>query len=122
MSLQHYGKDPSKVITLFKLKYLESTARHCSQLSLALEGFLGALDTQLWALLIINILNFQKSNEQNRFQKHWESLPTRPCLKVRWIDPLINQWRGPDPLLKQGQGYEFVFPGGKHLYGYLLIT
>ena len=62
------------------------------------------------ALLTINILNFQKSDEQNRFQKHWGSLPMRPCLKVRWKDPLTNQWRGPDPLLTQGQGYGCVFP------------
>ena len=44
-SLQHYGKDLSKLIIPFKIKDLEWAARHCSQLSLTLEGFLGTLDT-----------------------------------------------------------------------------
>ena len=74
-------------------------------------------------LLNINILNFQKSDEQNRFQKHWGSLPMRPCLKVRWKDPLTNQWRSTDPLLTQTEDMDVSSQTeGKCLYGYLLIT
>ncbi|CAD7679417.1 unnamed protein product [Nyctereutes procyonoides] len=35
---------------------------------------------------------------------------TDPPLMAKWKDPMTGQWKGPDPLLRQGRGYACIFP------------
>ena len=42
-------------------------------------------------------------------EKHWGK-NTDPPLMAKWKDPMTGQWKGPDPLLRQGRGHACIFP------------
>ncbi|CAD7666490.1 unnamed protein product [Nyctereutes procyonoides] len=61
--------------------------------------------------LAIFILNFLIVHDDGYTpsEKHWGK-NTDPPLMAKWKDPMTGQWKGPDPLLRQGRGYACIFP------------
>ncbi|CAD7673218.1 unnamed protein product [Nyctereutes procyonoides] len=61
--------------------------------------------------LAIFILNFLIVHDDGYTpsEKLWGK-NTDPPLMAEWKDPMTGQWKGPDPLLRQGRGYACIFP------------